>query len=190
MTGPDRAAAGHPPAPAVAQLRAFIREHAVVRGPVVLSSGATADWYADLRQATLSGTAARRLGPAMLDLTEEWEYESVGGLTSGADPVALAMAIAAADRGRRLDAFIVRKEAKRHGLQRRIEGPPISGRRVLVVEDVSTTGSSALTAVRAAREAGAVVVGVAAVLDRGGSVAIAAAGLGVRSLLQPTDLDA
>src|SRR4051812_49788842 len=91
----------------------------------------------------------------MLDLTADWDYDAVGGLTLGADPVATAMLHAAASRGRELDAFVVRKEGKAHGLQRRIEGPDVSGRRVLAVEDTSTTGGSVLTAVEALREAGA-----------------------------------
>jgi orotate phosphoribosyltransferase len=103
----------------------------------------------------------------MLDLTTDLTYDAVGGLTLGADPVAAAMLHAAASRGRRLDAFVVRKAGKAHGLQRRIEGPDVAGRRVLAVEDTSTTGGSVLTAVAALREAGAQVVGVAVVVERG-----------------------
>lgn len=102
----------------------------------------------------------------LLDLTADLEFDAVGGLTMGADPVAAAMLHAAAARGRRLDAFVVRKAAKAHGLQRRVEGPDIAGRRVLVVEDTSTTGGSPLTAVEAVREAGAEVAGVATIVDR------------------------
>ena len=102
----------------------------------------------------------------MLDVTAELDYDAVGGLTLGADPVAAAMLHAAAATGRRLDAFVVRKEGKAHGLQRRIEGPDVAGRRVLAVEDTSTTGGSVLTAVAALREAGAEVVGVAVIVER------------------------
>ena len=102
----------------------------------------------------------------MLDLTEDWGYDAVGGLTLGADPVATAMLHAAAAQGRKLVAFVVRKAEKAHGLQRRIEGPDVVGRRVLAVEDTSTTGGSVLTAVEALREAGAEVVGVAVIVDR------------------------
>jgi orotate phosphoribosyltransferase len=102
----------------------------------------------------------------MLELTEDWDYDAVGGLTLGADPVAVSMLHAAAARGRELDAFVVRKAEKTHGLQRRIEGPDVAGRRVLAVEDTSTTGGSVLTAVEALREAGAEVVGVAVIVDR------------------------
>jgi orotate phosphoribosyltransferase len=113
----------------------------------------------------------------MLQATSHLDYESVGGLTLGADPVAGAMLHAAAAQGRVLDAFIVRKSEKQHGLQRRIEGPDVAGRRVLAVEDTSTTGGSVLTAVEALREAGAQVVGVAVVVERGAAPRIQAEGL-------------
>lgn len=148
------------------QLLSLIRELAVVRGRVTLSSGREADYYVDLRRITLSGQAAPLVGRVMLELTSDWEYDAVGGLTMGADPVAAAMLHAAAAQGRRLDAFVVRKSAKEHGLQRRVEGPDIAGRRVLVLEDTSTTGGSPLTALKAVREVGAVPVGVAVIADR------------------------
>jgi orotate phosphoribosyltransferase len=169
------------------RLREWIRALAVVRGPVVLSSGQEADWYVDLRRITLHHYAARLVGRTMLRLTEDWEFAAVGGLTLGADPVAAAM-LHAADGDRRLDAFVVRKEGKAHGLQRRIEGPDVAGRHVLVVEDTSTTGASALAAAEAVRDAGAEVVGVAAVVDRGGGVAIHAAGLPYRAAYTLADL--
>jgi orotate phosphoribosyltransferase len=124
----------------------------------------------------------------MLDLTSDWDFDAVGGLTLGADPVATAMMHAAAATGRPLDAFVVRKTAKAHGLQRRIEGPDVAGRRVLVVEDASTTGGSPLTAVEALREAGAEVVGVAVIVDRGASDAIRAAGLPYKAAYSMADL--
>ena len=148
------------------QLLSLVRELAVVHGRVTLSSGREADYYVDLRRITLSGAAAPLVGRVMLELTADLDYEAVGGLTMGADPIAAAMLHAAASQGRRLDAFVVRKEAKAHGLQRRIEGPEVAGRRVLVVEDTSTTGGSPLTALAACREAGAVPVGVATIADR------------------------
>ena len=148
------------------RLRRQIVDDAVVRERVVLSSGQTADYYVDLRRTTLSARAAPLVGEVMLALTDGLDFDAVGGLTLGADPVAAAMLHAAAGQGRRLDAFVVRKEGKAHGLQRRIEGPDVSGRRVLAVEDTSTTGASALTAVEALREAGATVVAVAVVVDR------------------------
>jgi orotate phosphoribosyltransferase len=158
-------------------LLAEIKDKAVVHGRVVLSSGLEADYYIDLRRVTLDGTAAPVVGRAMLDLTSDLDYDAVGGLTLGADPVATAMLHAAAARGRRLDAFVVRKTGKAHGLQRRVEGPDVKGRRVLAVEDTSTTGSSVLAAVEALREAGAEVVGVAVVVDRGARDAVTGAGL-------------
>jgi orotate phosphoribosyltransferase len=112
----------------------------------------------------------------------------VGGLTLGADPVATAMLHAAAGRGRTLDAFVVRKSDKTHGLQRRIEGPDVAGRRVLAVEDTSTTGGSVLTAVDALRQSGAEVVGVAVIVDRGAGEAIRTAGLIYRSAYSLADL--
>ncbi|WP_156725701.1 orotate phosphoribosyltransferase [Streptomyces apocyni] len=143
-----------------------IKDKAVVHGKVTLSSGLEADYYVDLRRVTLDGAAAPLIGQVMLDLTADLDYDAVGGLTLGADPVATSMLHAAATRGRQLDAFVVRKAAKAHGMQRRVEGPGIEGRRVLVVEDTSTTGGSPLTAVEAAREAGAEVVAVATIVDR------------------------
>jgi orotate phosphoribosyltransferase len=145
------------------ELREAIRKHAVVHGDFVLSSGQQASWYIDLRRILLSGRSAPLAGQVMLDLTADLGYEAVGGLTLGADPVATAMMHAAAARGQALDAFVVRKTDKAHGLQRRIEGPEVAGRRVLAVEDTSTTGSSVLTAVDALQEAGAEVVGVAVI---------------------------
>jgi len=143
-----------------------IKAKAVVHGKVTLASGKEADYYVDMRRITLDGVASPLVGRVMLELTKDLSFDAVGGLTLGADPVATAMLHAAAAQGRVLDAFVVRKEGKAHGLQRRIEGAPVEGRRVLAVEDTSTTGGSALTAVSALREAGAEVVAVAGVVDR------------------------
>jgi len=169
-------------------LLARITSDAVVHGKVTLSSGKEADYYVDLRRVTLAANAAPLVGRVMLDLTADWEYDAVGGLTLGADPVATAMLHQAAARGRSLDAFVVRKEGKAHGLQRRIEGPDVTGRRVLAVEDTSTTGGSVLTAVEALREAGAEVVGVAVIVERGASGAVRDAGLHYRAAYSPGDL--
>ena len=149
------------------QLRRQIVAKAVVHEQVTLSSGRTADYYVDLRRITLDAEAAPLVGPVMLALTDDLDFDAVGGLTLGADPVATSMLHAAAARERWLDAFVVRKAEKQHGLQRRIEGPDVAGRRVLAVEDTSTTGASVLTAVEALRAAGAVVVAVAVIVDRG-----------------------
>jgi orotate phosphoribosyltransferase len=146
-----------------AQLLSLVKELAIVHGRVTLSSGREADYYVDLRRITLSAAAAPLVGQVMRDLTADWDYAAVGGMTMGADPIAAAMLHAA---GRPLDAFVIRKEAKAHGLQRRVEGPEIAGRRVLVVEDTSTTGGTPLTALAAVREAGAIPVGVATIVDR------------------------
>lgn len=170
-----------------ARLAELVTELAVVHGTVTLSSGKIADYYVDLRRATLHAAASRLIGSLMRQLTADWEYVSVGGLTLGADPVATS--IMHAD-GPAIDAFVVRKAAKTHGMQRRIEGPDITGRRVLVVEDTSTTGASPSQAVEAAREAGAEVVGVATVVDRatGADEVIAKLGVSYRSLLGLADL--
>ncbi len=169
-------------------MRAEIVDKAVVRGRVTLSSGREADYYVDLRRVTLAASAAPLVGQVMLDLTSELDYDAVGGLTLGADPVAAAMLHVAASQGRALDAFVVRKAEKAHGLQRRIEGPDVAGRRVLAVEDTSTTGGSVLTAVEALREAGAEVVGVAVIVERGAAAAIQAAGLPYLAAYSPADL--
>jgi orotate phosphoribosyltransferase len=167
-----------------------IKTLAVVRERVTLASGRTADYYVDMRRVSLDGYAAPIVGRVMRDLVADWEFEAVGGLTLGADPVATAMLHAAAAAGERLDAFVVRKAEKAHGLQRRIEGAPVAGRRVLAVEDTSTTGGSVLTAVQALREAGAEVVGVAVIVDRdtGAREAIEAAGLAYRFAVSAADL--
>jgi len=167
----------------------FITDLAVVHGRVVLSSGQEADWYVDLRRITLHHAAAPLVGRVMRELTADWYYEAVGGLTLGADPVATAMLHAAAAAGEKLDAFVVRKSGKTHGLQRRIEGPEVAGRPVLVVEDTSTTGASVLAAVDALREAGAQVVGVAVIVDRGAREKVTSTGLAYRAAYTLTDLD-
>jgi orotate phosphoribosyltransferase len=145
----------------------LIRKLAVVHGRVTLSSGREADYYIDLRRITLQAQAAPIVGRVMLDLVADWQFDAIGGLTMGADPIATAVLHASAARGGPpVDAFVVRKQAKEHGLQRRIEGPDVTGRRVIAVEDTSTTGASPVAAVQALREAGAEVVGVAVIVDR------------------------
>jgi orotate phosphoribosyltransferase len=172
------------------ELARLVTELSVVRGHVVLASGKEADYYVDLRRATLHHAAAPLIGRLLRQLTADWNYVAAGGLTLGADPVACAMMHAAAAAGEVLDVFVVRKTAKEHGMQRRIEGIEVAGQRVLAVEDTSTTGGSVLTAVDALTEAGAAVVGVATVVDRdtGAREAIEARGLRYRSLLDLNDL--
>ncbi len=171
-----------------AELLAAIQAKAIVRGDFVLSSGLRADWYVDLRRVLLDGRLAPLAGRVMLDLTADLDYDAVGGLTMGADPVATAMMHAAAGRGTPVDAFVVRKREKEHGTQRRIEGPDVAGRRVLVVEDTSTTGASPLTAVEALGEARAEVVGVAVLGDRGARRNITERGLAFRAAYDLADL--
>jgi orotate phosphoribosyltransferase len=167
-----------------------VKEKAVVHGRVTLASRKEADYYVDMRRITLDGVAAPLVGRVMLGLTEDLAYDAVGGLTLGADPVATAMLHAAAAAGERLDAFVVRKAEKTHGLQRRVEGPDVAGRRVLAVEDTSTTGGSVLTAVEALREAGADVVAVAVIVDRatGAQEKVEAEGLEYRFAVGVDDL--
>ncbi len=172
------------------QLLSIIRDQAIVHAQVRLSSGAQADYYVDLRRVTLDGVGAPLVGEVMLDLVADLKIDAVGGLTMGADPVATAMLHAAAAQGRRLDAFVVRKAGKAHGMQQQIEGPSIQGRRVLVVEDTSTTGNSPLAAVAACREAGAEVVAVAVIADRdsGADQIIGDQGLNYRAAYTLADL--
>ena len=169
-------------------LREEILKKAVVHGKVILSSGKEADYYVDLRRITLDSVAAPLVGEVMLEVTKDWDFDAVGGLTLGADPVATAMMHVAASKGRKLDAFVVRKAEKAHGLQRRIEGPDVVGRRVLAVEDTSTTGGSVMTAVEALREAGAIVVGVATIVERGAAPLLAENNLEYKYAYSLTDL--
>jgi orotate phosphoribosyltransferase len=172
------------------ELARLVSELCVVHGKVTLASGVEADYYIDLRRATLHHRAAPLIGRLLRQLTSDWDFVAVGGLTLGADPVATAMLHSAAADGVVLDAFVVRKSLKEHGMQRRIEGMEVAGQRVLAVEDTSTTGGSVLTAVDALTEAGATVVGVATVVDRatGAREAIEARGLPYRYLLDLDDL--
>ena len=169
-------------------LKEEILKKAVVHGKVILSSGKEADYYVDLRRVTLDSIAAPLVGDVMLDLVKDWEFDAVGGLTLGADPVATAMMHIAAQKGKKIDSFVVRKAEKAHGLQRRIEGPDVQGKRVVAVEDTSTTGGSVLTAVEALREAGAIVVGVAVIVERGAKGKVTEAGLEYRAAYSLQDL--
>lgn len=168
-----------------------VNSKALVRGKVTLASGREADYYVDMRRVTLDAVAAPVIGRVMLELTADWAYDAVGGLTLGADPIAVGMMHQAAVQGRVLDSFVVRKSQKVHGLQKLIEGPGVEGRRVVAVEDTSTTGGSVLEAVAALRGAGAEVVGVAVIVDRdtGAREAVEAAGLEYRYAVGISDLD-
>ncbi|ACQ81888.1 orotate phosphoribosyltransferase [Beutenbergia cavernae DSM 12333] len=178
-----------------ARLAALVADLSVVSGKVTLTSGLEADYYVDMRLATLHHEAAPLIGHLLLDVLEEaglgpGEIDAVGGMTMGADPVAAALLHAAASRGLALDAFVVRKSAKQHGMGRRVEGPDVNGRRVVVVDDTSTTGRSVMTAVEALREAGADVLGVAVVVDRdtGARERLSEAGLPYHWVLDAADL--
>jgi orotate phosphoribosyltransferase len=174
------------------RLISLLLERSVTRGDFVLASGRRSSYYIDARRTTMSGEGQLligELGVAALD-ARGWAPRAVGGLTLGADPVAYAIAHAARRTGRTIDAFTVRKEPKGHGLGRRIEGCLVAGDPVVVVEDVITTGHSALEAVAQVREAGAQVLGVLAVVDReeGGREAIAAGGVAVTALVLASEL--
>jgi orotate phosphoribosyltransferase len=152
-----------------ARLVELIKELSVIHGKVTLSSGIEADYYVDLRRATLHHEAAPLIGQVMLELLDNSgikDFDAVGGLTVGADPVATAIMHQAAAKGRAIDAFVVRKAPKEHGLGKQVEGPDVSGKKVVVLEDTSTTGASPLTAARALEKAGATIVAVATVVDR------------------------
>ena len=150
------------------RLLELIKELAVVHGKVILSSGKEADYYIDLRRITLHHEAAPLVGAVMLEMLDEAgiEFTNAGGLTMGADPVGTALMHAAGHAGRSIDAFVVRKAQKSYGMGRQVEGPSVEGRNVVVLEDTSTTGGSALTAVEGVRKAGGNVVAVAVIVDR------------------------
>ena len=180
--------------PSMPRLGELIKQLAVVHGRVTLSSGIEADYYVDLRRATLHHEAGPLIGQVMLDMLDAagiTDFDAVGGLTMGADPVATAIMHQAAARGRAVDAFVVRKAAKAHGMGRQVEGPDVAGKKVIVVEDTSTTGGSPLTAAKALVEAGAIVVAVATVVDRdtGAQQVIEAEGFKYLSAVSLDDLE-
>lgn len=168
----------------------LITAEAVFHGDFTLSSGKKASYYVDMRKLTLDHRAAPAIGRIMLDLIGDLDAVAVGGLTLGADPIANAVMHASVSTDRPLDAFVVRKEPKDHGRGRQIEGASVAGRRVVVLEDTSTTGQSALKAVEALRREGAEVLAVAVIVDRntGAQQAIEAAGLEWRAAFDLDDL--
>ncbi len=177
---------------ALAELASFVRKRSVQVGSFTLASGRTSDYYIDARRTTMSACGLALIGELGLQLIRDmgWRPALVGGLTLGADPVAYAIARASWQAPPTIDAFTVRKEAKAHGAKRRIEGCFEPGESVVVVEDVVTTGASALKATKAVSDAGGVVFGVLAVVDReeGGRVALETAGLELVTLLSLADL--
>lgn len=180
------------PAEAGRALARLLAERSARRGEFTLSSGRTSTLYIDARLTTMHPDGLPLIGAAGLAAIEDagWRVDAVGGLTLGADPVAYAVSYASALAGRPVRAFTVRKEAKAHGTGRLIEGPFAEGDRVAVVEDVVTTGGSALRAMQAVRDAGGVVAGVLAVVDReeGGREAIEAAGAPVIALVRAREI--
>ncbi len=171
-------------------LIALIGEEAVFHGDFTLSSGKKATYYVDMRKLTLDHRAAPAIGRLVLDLVRDLEVDAVGGLTLGADPIANAVLHASVAIGTPVDAFVVRKEPKDHGRGRQIEGAEVAGKRVVIVEDTSTTGGSPLKAAEVVRDAGADVVAVVTVVDRktGAQTAVEAAGFTWRSIIDLDDL--
>ena len=171
-------------------LIALIGEEAFFHGDFTLSSGKKATYYVDMRKLTLDHRAAPAIGRIMLDLIGDLDVVAVGGLTLGADPIANAVLHASVATDTPLDAFVVRKEPKDHGRGRQIEGAEVAGKRVVIVEDTSTTGGSPLKAAQVAKDAGADVVAVVTVVDRktGAQAAVEAAGFEWRSIIDLDDL--
>ena len=172
------------------ELLQLISDEAVFHGDFTLSSGRKATYYIDLRKLSLDHRAAPLIGDVLLDLVDDLEFDAVGGLTLGADPLANAVMHRALARGKQVDAFVVRKEPKDHGRGRQIEGPDVAGKRVVVVEDTSTTGGSPLKAVEALRREGAEVIAVAVIVDRdtGAQTVIEDAGVPYRAAIGLADL--
>ncbi|MEA2009442.1 MAG: orotate phosphoribosyltransferase [Actinomycetota bacterium] len=168
-----------------------LRTHAVrTDGPFTLRSGAVSDWYIDARQTTFDGAGAAIVGEAVLDALDP-RVVAVGGLTMGADPIAVATAIAGAAARRPLRAFSVRKEAKGHGTGGRLVGPVGSDDVVAVLEDTTTTGSAMFEAIEALSHAGIRIAQVITLVDRSGGVAeakVMAAGIPYLALVVPRDL--
>jgi orotate phosphoribosyltransferase len=175
-----------------ATLLSLLAERSARRGQFTLASGRESSLYIDARLTTMSPEGLALIGPLGLAAIEEegWTADAVGGLTMGADPIAYAIAYASALAGRPVRAFTVRKEAKQHGTGKLVEGPFRAGDRVAIVEDVITTGGSALRAVEAVRAAGGEIAGVLALVDReeGGREALEGAGLRVRALARASDI--
>ena len=176
------------------QLRALLLERSVRFGEFILASGKRSSYYIDARLTTMSGKGQALIGRVGLRLLDDlrWQPEALGGLTLGADPIAYAIAHAATLDGRTLDAFTVRKEAKAHGAGRLVEGGFQPGMPVVIVEDVITTGESALRAVQAIREGGGRILGVLALVDReeGGRERIEQEGLAVAAMFRASELRA
>ena len=172
------------------ELRDLVKRDAVKFGKFILASGRESDLYVDLRKVTLQPKGASLIGAIIFDMIKDRGIEAIGGLSLGADPIAVATSLAAYQQGREIIAFLVRKEKKGHGMKNAVEGPIRPGMKVVIVDDVITTGSSTITAIEQAEEAGLKVDLVIAVLDRleGGRANIEALGHEVRTLLTRDDL--
>lgn len=169
----------------------LIKEHALRFGEFKLASGKIGRYYLDCRQVTLHPQGANQIAMGMLDLMQGLQPDAVGGLAIGADPITAAIVTIAGQRKLPLRGFMVRKEAKQHGMGRLVEGPVSAGMKCIIVEDVITSGGSAIQAANAAREFGMEVVAVLAVIDRleGGQAAFAAANLKLQTLLTINDFE-
>ena len=173
------------------QLIRYISDDAVFHGDFTLTSGAKASYYVDLRKVSLDHRVAPLIGQVMLDLIAPIPaVAAVGGLTMGADPIAAAVLHQGAARGLSYNAFVVRKVPKDHGRGRQVEGPDVEGKRVVVLEDTSTTGGSPLAAIEALLKVGAEIAAVAVVVDRatGARERIEAAGYPYLSAIGLEDL--
>ena len=173
-------------------LKQLLAKRSVRKGNFVLASGKSSTFYVDARLTTMSPEGMVAIGSLGLEQIEalNWHPDSVGGLTLGADPIAFAISRASADHPYPLRAFTVRKEAKQHGTGNLIEGPFKPGDRVLIVEDVITTGKSAIQAIDAVEAAGGTITGVLALVDRedGGKDSIKSRGYDVVSLTTISEL--
>lgn len=173
-------------------LAALLRERSVTHGEFVLSSGQRSTYYIDARKTTMSAEGQRLIGPLALAAIRKagWLPAAVGGLTMGADPVAYAIARASADSPPLIEAFSVRKTTKEHGTRQRIEGNFAKGQPVVVVEDVITSGGSALEAIEVIKAEGGTILGVLALVDReqGGRAAIEASGFSVVAITTTSEL--
>ena len=172
------------------QLINLFRERALKFGDFTLASGQKSSYYLDGKQITLHSSGLRLVSQGLLELLDDVSFEAIGGMSIGADPIIGGVLTVAAETGRSIDGFMVRKEAKGHGTNRFIEGPVRPGAKVVIIDDVVTTGGSSLLAVDRVQEFGCEVVQVVGIVDRkqGGAENFAARGLPFRALLTVEDL--
>ena len=174
----------------VEELKELVIRDAVRHGKFILASGKESDLYVDLRKVTLNPKGAFLIGSIIFDMIKERQVDAIGGMSIGADPIAVAASMVAYRCGKEIRAFLVRKEQKGHGTKNLIEGPVEAGQRVVVVEDVMTTGSSTIKAIQHIEDAGMVVDMVIGILDRseGGRQAIEELGYEVHAILSRKDI--